>query len=632
MDEFLRSVELQWRQSLKQVYPLYWKIPLEWNLEKDIKSLWSVEANSKKMTFQLIMNKRKIQKELRKLFKFIPQHNDNFFEDHFQYLLFHHFFHIIEAPFSDIGEFNDNELIHKAIWDGIITAEPDLSKYEVLEKVSLSHSIVKDFIIDNRLYLENLEFNWFTNDILLAPYYNYLIKYKSRKINFFLIISFINVILYGSKGLIQYLEHNFLPEVSRIADKVLIRLLGSHQSILISGEKELGNKIVPRLIKTNRMQFVKKIRNVFQGDSRYSSIKTIVSILGPTIDETLETISKHSSVSFAGILTDVFDQFSSEEQTSFVREILDKKQLIPKFNIIDGVSLKLRALHEYYLRNNPEVEIKGDLGIERTVYHPENSVIRLKKAQITHGSSTNHFDLARIDAFQKTYGIPMLISLEDDLFLLNEYELRYKKRQNIKYKIRSGDKLQVPDVLELYLDKTGSMFLEKDKNNQGWNDGSRYDNSVSVLYGFITALDDEAKRQHKTCYVRFHSFSETQVSSPLLSLGEFLEGDQSTLKVIFNPENGYDYENLNLELFNDGLKRVYVIITDGDLVIEGRTEREAKKMQQIAKNPLNKLVLFEMEQQFSLGLAVQHNPQIISHSVKNKESMFQQGISIILKS
>ena len=67
-------------------------------------------------------------------------------------------------------------------------------------------------------------------------------------------------------------------------------------------------------------------------------------------------------------------------------------------------------------------------------------------------------------------------------------------------------------------------------------------------------------------------------------------------------------------------------------MIEGRTEREAKKLLQIAKNPLNKVILFEMERKFSLGLAVQHDPQIIIHSVKSKELMFQQGIAVILPS
>ncbi|OLS21321.1 MAG: hypothetical protein HeimC3_36380 [Candidatus Heimdallarchaeota archaeon LC_3] len=633
LDEFLHKIEIQWRKNLRQVYPLYWKIPLEWKLEKSIASLWAIDTKSNKLTFHLQMNKGKIQKELRKSFKFISQQKISLFEELFQYLLFHYFFHIIEAPFSDTGEFNDNKLIHKAIWDGIVTAEPDLTKYEILEKVFLCHSIVKDFIIDNRLYLENFEFGWFTKEVLLVPYYNYLLQYKLPEINFFLIISYINTALYGSEAMIRFLEKKFLSDVAENADEVLAKLFSSNKSILISSKKKKDGGLVPQLITTNRLQFIKELRRVFQGDSRYDSIKTLVTILSPSINKSLETISTHSSVSFTEVITDIFDQFSPGEQSSLVHEILDSKQTIVNNETeINSVSLELRILHEFYLRNNPIIEIKGELGINKAIYHSENHFIKLKKTDIINISSAKHIDLGKINSFQKSYGIPMLIPLEDETFLLNEYELKYKKSRNIRYKIRSGEKFDAPDVLELYLDKTGSMFFEEDVDYRGWNDGSRYDNSISVLYGFITALFEEAKKQNKTCYVRFHSFSEIQINSPLRTLQEFLEGDPSILKILFNPGNGYDYENLNLEIYNDGLKRVYVLITDGDLVIEGRTEREAKKLKLIARNPLNKVILFEMERQFSLGLAVQHEPQIISHCVKNKELMFQQGIAVILPS
>ncbi|MHA2336829.1 MAG: hypothetical protein ACXACX_05980 [Candidatus Hodarchaeales archaeon] len=631
LQELLYRVEVQWRKNLKQVYPLYWKIPLEWMLERKIESLWSIDTKSNKIAFKLLTNKGKVEKELRKRLKFIKRQEIGLFEEFFQYLLYHHFFHIIEAPFSDTGEFSDNKLIHKAIWDGIITAEPELSTIEVLEKVLTCHSIVKDFIIDNRLYLENLEFNWFTNDILLESYYNFLLHYRSRDMNFSLIISYINTVLYGSKALIPFLENNFLIEVAEIADKVFMKLLSSHKPILISEIKEEDNRFFFQLRKKSRLQFIKELRRVFQGENRYDSIKTLVTVLSPLINKASDAIPPHSMISAADVINDVFDQFSLEEQTSFVRDILDKERTIVKPKTLDGeVSLELRVLHEFYLRNHPIIDIQEELGIDKTIFQPGNNFIKLKKAEIINISKTKHIDLAKIDAFQKLYGIPMLIPLEEETFLLNEYELKYKKSRNIRYKIRSGKEFDVPDVLELYIDKTGSMFLERDKENRGFNDGSRYDNSVSVLYGFITTLYEQAKKQKKTCYVRIHSFSEIQVNSPLIKLQEFIEGDQTTLKVLFKPENGYDYENLNLEIFNDGLKRVYVIITDGDLVIEGRTERESKKLQQITMNRLNKVILFEMERKFSLGLAVEHQPLILTYSVKSKEMMFQQGIDVIL--
>jgi hypothetical protein len=103
------------------------------------------------------------------------------------------------------------------------------------------------------------------------------------------------------------------------------------------------------------------------------------------------------------------------------------------------------------------------------------------------------------------------------------------------------------------------------------------------------------------------------------------------MKTIFNPENGHHFENLDVDIpESDTLKRVVIVITDGDLVLEGRTEREASKLAMLAKNPLTQVILFEMEQQFSLGKAVKNNQKIRSYSVKDKDQMFYQGINVIL--
>ena len=176
------------------------------------------------------------------------------------------------------------------------------------------------------------------------------------------------------------------------------------------------------------------------------------------------------------------------------------------------------------------------------------------------------------------------------------------------------------------------MYWAEDEDSVGFNDGSRRDLSLSVIYAFVLELHKEATKQNKKVFLRFHSFSEEQVSSELVLIDDFITGNSSTLRALFNPNNGHHFENLDIEIPDfDKQKRVIVVITDGDLVLEGRTEREANKMATLVGNPLTQVILFEMEQHFSLGKAVASNKKIHSYSVKEKDRMFYQGIDVIME-
>ncbi|MHA2366282.1 MAG: hypothetical protein ACXAC7_20165 [Candidatus Hodarchaeales archaeon] len=603
---------------------------MEFNFPKKLDYSWIVSASQGKISISVLNNKRKFQKKNQKLLKFIPDKPKQFeslVQDYFQFLLFHHLYHLLEAPFSSYGENSDKKRIHKAIWDGIAKAEPLLSKESIFSKVILCHSIIKDFIIDNRFFLENQDYQWVPNDIILVPYYNYLLEYNLPHINLFFIISYINTLLYCSSSLFALLEDNFVPDVANTIDRILRRFFGTKKHIIITTSRT-DIETSRKLVTTNLLQFARRMRELFSGEDRYTAIQSLVEILSPFIDESLKELAIHDSLSSIEIMMDLFDRFTKSEQASFVQEIMDKVQPI-SHGLIGESNIELKVLHEFYKRNYPTMDIKGDHGIDQSIFHLNNQMLNLAKSSVLNRAQVEQFDLAKIDIFQRTYGIPILIPIENQTYLFNEYHFQTKKWRKVRYKKHIGE-LEIPDVLEIYLDKTGSMFFEEDEENRGFNDGSRYDISLSVMYAFIMALHQESQKQNKTCYVRFHSFSELQVSSPLISSQNFLDGEYSTLKVLFDPENGYDYENLNVEQFQDGLKRVYIIITDGDLVIEGRTAREASKLHHIATKSLNKVVLFEMEKQFSLGHAVQHDQNIITYSVKNKQQMFQQGIEVII--
>ena len=145
----------------------------------------------------------------------------------------------------------------------------------------------------------------------------------------------------------------------------------------------------------------------------------------------------------------------------------------------------------------------------------------------------------------------------------------------------------------------------------GFNDGSSWDMLSSVLYGYIDALYQASIELKKPSKLQFHNVADRQLSSKEIDLREFWErAHPDVLKVLFKPENGYNVEDLDIKMRNDGKQRTYVIATDGNLVIGGRTERESKKMKQLAKQPKTNVMLFEIGGSYGLGQAVKGDPNI----------------------
>ena len=164
----------------------------------------------------------------------------------------------------------------------------------------------------------------------------------------------------------------------------------------------------------------------------------------------------------------------------------------------------------------------------------------------------------------------------------------------------------------------------------GFNDGSSWDMLSNVIYGYVDALHQGGQATHKKTMLRIHNIGDTQKSSKLVSIDDFLKGDTDILQVLFKPANGYSEEDMNLQSYNDGLKRAYVVVTDGNLVISGRTEREAKKMRELAKNPNNKVLMFEIGGTYGLGTAVKNDLNINYAPIHDKNKMLSDGISVLL--
>lgn len=625
LEDFVASVEHKWRDNLRRTYPLYRKTPVEWHFNKDQRLLWDSHFQDNALVVQVLAHKRKTNKKVKKVAKLLKIDSRQVIHDYFMFHLFAAFYRKIEAPFSTKGERCDRNLIHKAIWDGVGRADPDLSVIEQLQRVALLQLFIKDLISNNRLFLENEEHAWFNQDLLFAPYLE-LLEEAPKDVNILTVMAYLVGGLHGPLKFLRELEVRYSYALPEIAGEILNYFLESgirYQYPMEENDYLRSDDKYSR----NLRQAPKAIRKVFEGKGRYEGIERLSYALNPYIEEAWVKFSDLTDVALEQVVMDLFALFSPNERSGFVRGILDKTLIRKEQEPTD--LLELQTLHEFYRKNHPVMVLRGEKEYEQNVLFSENHELRLSRHRIIGDNDIKDLDLAGIYNFQQTHGVPVLIPLPTGGYILNQYEFVFRRKRSASYNRLITD-VEIPQVLELYIDKTGSMFFEEDQDNVGFNDGSRRDISISVTYAFIFALYEESLKQSRTCYVRFHSFAETQVSSPLITLQEFVNGDPRILRVIFRPDNGYEYENLNLSYFNDGMKRVYIVVTDGDLVIKGRTEREAKKMKYIARKPHNQLVLFEMESEYSLGRAVKGDEYIIAHRVYDKETMFYRGLEVIL--
>lgn len=592
--------------------------------------LWSssIDAISNEITVYVSSNGKDLHKKLKKQNKNFRLPEEKLIKDFYFFELYKNFYKRLEVPFSA----KDRKQIHKAIYEGLIQNDPELEPSEALIKIELLSEFIKEFIALNRLFVENETYNYFDNQIINFQI-NILLEKYLPSLNDFTIIFYLYTILYSSHVGLLLLEKKLHDDVYGVSELGLKKLLNRKSNL------ELPSKFNKYLDKDKEeIREIQKlshtIRHQFERLSdRYATITRLSSFL----DNYLEYNYLHSSYkpvfSKDELMVDLFDTFTLDEQSKFVKSILNQADISNVIETAGAVSFEAKAMHEFYKRNHPSLHLLGDDGVTRNILQKGNYRVKIKKVtRISEHDIENKLDLARILSFQTTFGVPVLVPIDDEDYYYYEYKILYHDKRKVRYR-RFSKFFTIPDILEVYIDNTGSMYWAEDEDYVGFNDGSRRDMSLSVIYALIEELYREASKQHKKCFIRLHSFSEEQISSDLIPIDDFMTGiNNSTLKVLFNPDNGHHFENLDVMVpENDNLKRVIIVITDGDLVLEGRTEREASKLALLSKNPLTQVILFEMEQHFSLGKAIASNKKIHSYSVKDKDQMFYQGIDVILE-
>ena len=639
MDVLLEEAEEQWRDEISDNHPLWSTIPVikkgkhghgkDWEFSTDLKQIFAIIFNSE---------------NLRKKFTdIVPQYWDGKSEEvalhTLHYLLYHELYHPLEAPKSE----DDNKRIHQAIRRGIIQTEPTLSPLEQVMKVTASQNAVKDFILDNRFAVDNEEKKYVRDDII--PVWDLLeLHDKPTKTDFYTITRYMYGKLYGPAK-----THSFFAEKTgkggiAVAQQAMAALLEREtDSSLVGKLKGLFTKTDYFGLKDKAV--AREVREKFAGDDRYAAIKRFMAVLGPYIakDAPQGRCDYHgegSGSSPQNILQDLLEDMSEQEQQQFLTQIANQggnengpyslgvANSVTSWDISkeERNNLELSAIHEFYKRNHPKVKIVGGAKKGETVVVGKDEKFVLKNATILTEEQLSKLNLTRIARFQQRTRLPTLIPLPNGLYRLNEYDIQERERKSIVYVDQS---LDLSDVYEFYVDSSGSMY-QNGKNN-GFNDGCSWDMLSSVLYGYVDALYQASIELRKGTKLQFHNVADHQLSSGEIDVRDFWNrADPKVLKVLFRPENGYGVEDLNIQMHNDGKQRTYVVVTDGNLVIDGRTERESKKMKQLAKQPNTHVLLFEIGGSYGLGEAVKRDPNIHYFPVYDKGKMFQSGVEVLL--
>ncbi len=583
MHLLLNEAEREWRDEIRRDFPLRSDTPILKKGKVNGKD-WEFSTDLRKI-FANITNDGALQSKFEDIIgKYWDGEPEELARETLHYLLFHELYHPIEAPFSVSGENNDNKRIHQAIRRGIVKAEPELRPLEQVVKVHASQNGVKDFILDNRFALDNQRQGYVREDII--PVWDVLELQKlPAKTNFYTITRFLYGILYGPKSTHGFFGDKAGKQGVKLAEQALEAILG--KSVQLPKQDSLVKKVKavfssseqdPKMYERLQM-YRQDVREVFSGDDRYKGIERFMKVLGPYVEKGMpqgrpDMQGTGTGASPQNILQDLLDDMTPDEQAQFIHELAKGKDATQfsdgeadsvtdiKSSEEEMNTLDVFAIHEFYKRNHPKVHIVGGKKVGESVVIGKQEYWDLIKSKVITEDQLCRLNLDRIARFQKKTRLPMLIPLEKGQYRLNEYMLKQRDLKDIVYVDAHMD---VPDVVEFYLDSSGSMYQHG--ATFGFNDDSRWDMLSNVVYGFVDALYQGSKQVSKQCKIRIHNFADKQVSSSLIPVEQFLIGDTKVLETLFKPQNGYGAEDINVSAHNEGQKRAYVVVTDGNLVI-----------------------------------------------------------------
>lgn len=628
LKDLLKEAEVKWRNFLKRDFPIYNIIKINnESSKKKKKEDWHFSIHMEKKEIDaLIFNEEELIQKFKKVKKYFEEYSDieELAKDTLLYLLFHETYHLKDCPFSE----DDQKNILDAIRKGILMSYPDLSPLKQLIYTRSLFNPIIDVVTDVKFGFENQKRKYLNKKTILV--WNIFEVLKDKPLSkTFLTLSDIYVRLFASEEIYNFFKEYENEEVIESASQIF---------------NDLINEFPGEFFEEKQEEYVEKMNRIFSGKRRYESIKKLSSILSKN-NESFEGSDGYCfQYSLTEILENLLEAMGQREYSQFLLQLnqeldslLETEDGIKNFQEgeIDSVksysitreeinNLNLYTMHEFYKRNHPSIRIIGKkIGKKIDIF--KKQYWKLFRSSIVSIDKLQNLNIKKIIQFQNKTQLPVLVHLKEGTYKINQYKIEEKKVRGITY---VESKIEIPDIVEFYIDSSGSMYTNE--RNKGFNDGTKYDMLCRVLYGFVDTLREEGNKLGKKCKMRIHNFADFQKSSKILDLDEFWKGEPDVLKVLFQPENGYSVEDLNIHEYNDGKERTYVIITDGDLVIRGRTERESQKMRRIARRKNNKVVLFEIMGSYNLGCAVKDDPNIRYYSINNEREMFERGIEVLL--
>lgn len=678
MHLLLNEAEHSWREDVRRDFPLRSDTPVIRKTSPNGRD-WTFSTDLKRI-FAHISGDESLQKKFEAVVaRYWDGNPEELARETLHYLLFHELYHPLEAPFSVAGNDNDNKRIHQAIRRGVLQAEPGLGPLEQVVKVQVSQNGVKDFILDNRFAIDNKAGEYVRGDII--PTWDLLeLQEFPSKTNFYTVTRFLYGVMYGPQAAHEFFEGKSGKEGSAVAEKALAALIGKPVQLpkkkgMVAKAKSLLGGTSEQETYERLQEYVTAIRGVFSGQDRYEGIKRFMAVLGPYVEKGMpqgrpDMQGEGSGSSPQDILQDLLDDMTPQEQAQFVQGLAQENPTaleqtasqMPKkpdsakpgssdSSVDEMRNLDVLATHEFYKRNHPSVRIIGGRKVGESLVVGKQEYWDLKKSSVLTEDQLARVNLQRIDALQRRTRLPWLIDLGNGTFRLNEYEL---KQRDIKDIVYVDAHIDVPDVVEFYLDDSKTMYFITPEMivksggklvGEGFQDGHRIiqgyglpkfwpnnesqkDTLCSVVYGVIDGMRQAAQITKKRPKLRFTLFADEQISTDYVDVEEFWRGHIPTLRIFYGSYLGEKGTELDIQTNTRQGSTGYFIITDGEL--SSNTEREAAKMKRIAQSPNNHVVLFEIGGTYDLGNAVRNEPSIVYRQVHDKDKMLQAGLEVLL--
>lgn len=612
LKDIFKHSEKRWRTLLRTHFPLRSNVQLiesktnhHWHFATDLKDIF-YSINDEEYLKQVFSNV---------VSKYWNLPVETLFEETFVYLLFHEVYHPIEAPKSK----EDDKKTIEAIRKGLLKSNPILGPLEQLLKIKSSKNIVQDFILDNRLYLDNIVNDYFEKTTI--PIFDVVeLNNSDQEDNIFNITRYLYAFLYGEDSVLDFFSEKLVAGVA-VAKESLEKLLGKKVS--------LNSK--------KRFDVVENIREVFSSDKRYKAIEKFISVLEPYIP--ISPTNKYRvdlDCSLPSIFESLIQTLNSNEQQQFTSSLLDNdlEEILGQNNVaVPNISSndledlkkeveisKIKALHEYYKNNNSKIKIFSRGKSADKLFNGKEKQFVRKRSNIITEEQLQLLNLKKIEQFQRNYGLPVLIPLNNGIYTLLEYDLVEK---NFFSKVYSDLTIKVPDVIEFYIDSSGSMFDFYGSFKPG--DNSRWDFLSRVFYGFLYSLNNAESIVGKKSKLRIHNFAEETVFSNFFYSDDFLSGEERLLELFFKPGNGFSSTNLNIkEEYHKNSS--YVIITDGQL--STFPQEEYAKMKRLSEKNIS-VLLFEIGGTYDLGSLVKKDPSILYYQVHSEKDLLS-GLEVLI--